>query len=452
MPALFNDRKFYRDLFILALPIMLQHLLNSMVSLLDTVMVGRLGTVEIAAVGLGNQIFFLYELLLYGICSGGAIFSAQFWGKKDIPGIRKNMGLCLTISLMAAALFFLPSMFMPETLIGIYSRDEAVIAAGAAYLRAVSPSFFPFAISMVFGLTLRSVERVRLAFVVAVIALFISGILNYLFIFGAGPIPAMGVVGAARATLISRVVQVLILVSVSYAKKYVPAGSLKEIFSFDRHYVRQFLPITMPVIVNEMIWSFGITMQHVIFARTSTDAVAAVNIVNTISMLMWVVFIGLGSSVAVLIGKKIGERDEEGAREYASKIIRFVPLLATVAAILLFPISLLFPLIFNVNPETLSLAFTMFIILCCVYPFRAFNMCMVIGICRAGGDTVFCAFYDTVFLWSLTLPLMALAGFVWGAPVWLLYFIICAESPLKALLGLWRFKSGKWLRNVTDRF
>ena len=174
MPALFNDRKFYRDLFILALPIMLQHLLNSMVSLLDTVMVGRLGTVEIAAVGLGNQIFFLYELLLYGICSGGAIFSAQFWGKKDIPGIRKNMGLCLTISLMAAALFFIPSMFMPETLIGIYSRDEAVIAAGAAYLRAVSPSFFPFAISMVFGLTLRSVERVRLAFVVAVIALFIS--------------------------------------------------------------------------------------------------------------------------------------------------------------------------------------------------------------------------------------------------------------------------------------
>jgi len=449
IPALFDDRKFYRDLFILALPIMLQQLVNSMVGMLDTIMVGRLGTVEIAAVGLANQIFFLYELLLYGICSGAAIFTAQFWGKKDISGIRKNMGLCLTISLAAAALFFLPSMIMPQTLIGIYSRDEAVIEAGAAYLRAVSPSFIPFAVSMVFGLTLRSVERVRLAFVVALIALFVSGTLNFLFIFGAGPIPAMGVVGAARATLISRIIQAVILVAVSYAKKYVPAASLKELFSFDRHYIRQFFPVTMPVILNEMFWSLGITMQHLIFARASTDAVAAVNIVNTISMLTWVVFIGLASSIAVLIGKKIGEQDEKGARDYASKTVRFVPLLAAFAAILLFPVSFLFPFVFNVNPETLTLAFQMFIILCCAYPFRSFNMCMVVGVCRAGGDTVFCAFYDITLLWVLTVPLMALMSFVFGAPVWLLYFIIGAESPLKALIGLWRFKSGKWLRNAT---
>jgi putative MATE family efflux protein len=449
IPALFNDRKFYRDLFLLALPIMFQNLINTMVNLLDTIMVGRLGTVEIAAVGLGNQIFFLYELLLFGICSGGAIFTAQFWGKKDIAGIRKNMGLCLTFSLTAAVLFFLFSRLMPETLIGLYSRDEAVIETGAAYLKTVSPSFLPFAVSMVFGLTLRAVEKVRLAFVVAVIALFLSGILNYLFIFGAGPIPAMGVVGAARATLISRVVQAIILVAVSYAKKYVPAGSFRELFGFNRNYVRQFLPITLPVIINEILWSLGITLQHVIFARTSTDAVAAVNITNTVSMLTWVLFIGLGSSVSVLIGKKIGERNEEAAREYAAKIVHFVPLLAVGAAIVLFPISLLLPFVFNVNPETLSLAFQMFIILCCSYPFRAFNMCMVIGICRAGGDTVFCAVYDIVLMWIFTLPLMTLAGFVLGAPVWFLYFIIGVEAPLKALIGYWRFRSGKWLRNVT---
>jgi putative MATE family efflux protein len=303
---------------------------------------------------------------------------------------------------------------------------------------------------MVFGLTLRAVEKVRLAFVVAIIALFLSGILNYLFIFGAGPIPAMGVVGAARATLISRIVQVIILVTVSYVKKYVPAGSLKEIFGFNRYYLRQFLPITMPVIINEILWSLGITLQHVIFARTSTDAVAAVNITNTVSMLTWVLFIGLGSSVSVLIGKKIGERNEQTARDYASKIVRFVPLLAVCAAMVLFPVSLLLPFVFNVNPETLALAFTMFIILCCSYPFRAFNMCMVIGICRAGGDTVFCAVYDIVLMWLVTLPLMFIGGFVLHAPVWVLYLFIGIEAPLKASLGFWRFRSGKWLRNVTD--
>ena len=450
IPALFDDRKFYRDLFVLALPIMFQSLINSLVSLIDTIMVGRLGTNEIAAVGLANQIFFLYDLLLYGICSGAAIFTAQFWGKKDIAGIRKNMGLCLTISFFAAALFFFPSMFKPETLIGIYSPDPAVVEAGAAYLKAVSPSFFPFAISMVFGLTLRSVEKVRLAFVVAVIALFLSGILNFLFIFGAGPIPAMGVVGAARATLISRIVQALVLVAVSYYKRYVPAGSLKEIFGFNRQYVRQFLPITVPVMLNEMFWSLGITLQHLIFARTSTDAVAAVNITNTVSMLTWVMFLGLGSSVSVLIGKKIGERDEKTARAYASKVVRFVPLLAVAAAMILYPISLLFPFVFNVNPETLALASRMFIILCCAYPFRSFNMTMVIGICRAGGDTVFCAFYDIALMWLFTLPLMAFAGFVLGAPVWVLYLFIGVEAPFKALIGLWRFKTGKWLRSVTD--
>ena len=449
MPALFDDRKFYRDLFILSLPIMLQHLVNSMVNLLDTIMVGRLGTVEIASVGLANQIFFLYELLLFGICSGGAIFTAQFWGKKDISGIRKNMGLCLTFCLAAAAFFVFVSMLFPEKIIGLYSRDEAVIKTGAAYLRTVSPSFIPFAISLVFGLTLRAVERVRLAFVVAVIALFLSGILNYIFIFGAGPIPAMGVVGAARATVISRVVQAVVLVSVTYLKKYVPAGRLVEIFGFNRLYVRQFLRVTMPVIINEILWSLGITMQNMVFARTSTDAIAAYNITTTVSMLVWVIFIGLGSGISVLIGKKIGERDENAARDYASRIVGFVPLAAIAAALVLFPLSLLLPFVFNVSAETLSLAFRMFIILCCVYPFRAFNMCMVIGICRAGGDTVFCAVYDIVLMWLLTLPLMAFGSFVLGVPAWILYLLIGVEQPLKAALGFWRFKSGKWLHNVT---
>jgi len=450
MPALFDDRKFYRDLFILAIPIMLQTLVNSMINLVDTIMVGTLGTVEIAAVGLGNQVFFLFELLLFGICSGGAIFTAQFWGKKDIAGIRRNMGLCLTFGLSAALLFFLASMLIPERIIGIYSRDEAVIEAGAAYLKTLSPSFIPFAISMVFALTLRAVERVRLAFVAAIIALFLSGILNYLFIFGAGPIPAMGVAGAALSTLIARVVQALILVTYSYYKKYVPAGNLRELFAFNRNFVRQFTRVSMPVVVNEMFWSFGITMQSVIFARTSTEAIAAFNIISTAIMLTWVTLIGLGSSVGVLIGKKIGERNEEMAKEYASRIVRFAPLVAMGVALFHFPIYLLLPFIFNVSPETLSLVFQMIVIQSFAYPFRAFNVNMVVGVCRAGGDTVFCAFYDVAFIWLFTLPMMAFTGFVLGAPVWVLYLFVGLESPLKALVGIWRFKSGKWLRNVTD--
>jgi len=236
---------------------------------------------------------------------------------------------------------------------------------------------------------------------------------------------------------------------VSYAKKYVPAGSLKELFNFNLYFVRQFSRITVPVVINEMFWSLGITLQSVIFGRTSTEAVAAFNIMSTSTMITWVILLGMGSSVGVMIGKKIGEGNEQIARDYASRIVRFIPLIAVGAVLIHIPIFLLLPFIFNVRPETLSLVFQMFVILSFSYPFRAFNVSMVVGVCRAGGDTVFCAFYDVALMWLITLPVMAIAGFALGAPVWVIYLFIGVEAPFKMLLGIWRFKSGKWLRNVT---
>jgi putative MATE family efflux protein len=450
IPPLFNDRRFYKSLFAIAVPIMLQNLITSMVNLLDTVMIGRLGTVEIAGVGLGNQIFFLYNLTLFGICSGGTIFTAQFWGKGDIRGIRKNMGFCMTLSLLAALFYTLGALFIPEELIGIYSRDPEVIRSGAVYLRTLAPSFVPFGISMVFVLTLRSVEKVRLAIVATLVALSQNGVLNYLFIFGAGPIPPMGVQGAALATVISRYTEVLILLTVTYARRYPPAGSLRELFAFNSLYARRFFKIALPVICNEVIWSLGVSCQNLIFARTHTDAIAAFNITNTMSNLAWVVFIGLGNGVAVLIGKQIGKGDEQSARDYASRIVRFAPLLSLGALFLLFPLFRLLPLVFNVKAGVLAATGQMFFVLACSYPFRAFNISMVVGICRAGGDTVFCIFYDIALMWLLSLPLAAAAGFIFHAPVWLIYICISSEEPFKMLLGIWRLKTGKWLRHVTE--
>ena len=201
---LFDNKAFYKSLFAIALPIMAQNLINSLVNILDTVMIGRLGTVEIAAVGLGNNFFFLYNMFLFGICSGGSIFTAQFWGKKDALGIRKNMGLCALLSLSMAVLFTLATLFVPELILRVYSQDQALIPVGAIYLRALSPAFLPYAVSFVCILTLRSIERVRLTVVSTIIALSINLVLNYVFIFGLGPIPALGVLGAAVATVIAR--------------------------------------------------------------------------------------------------------------------------------------------------------------------------------------------------------------------------------------------------------
>jgi putative MATE family efflux protein len=428
---------------------MLQNLVNSFVNVVDTVMIGRLGTTEIAAVGLGNQVFFFFTIVLFGICSGGAIFTAQFWGKHDLSGIRKNTGLCLVLNSSVGIIFTIAVIAAPRRIVGIYSRDPAVIEAGAAYLRTLAPCFLPFGISFAFTLTLRSVEKVRLAMVTTIIALLINVVLNYFFIFGAGPIPAMGVTGAAIATVIARIVEMIILVSVSYVKHYAPAGTLRELTSFPAGFITRFFRITTPVIINETLWSLGITVQNIILGRTHTDAIAAFNITNTFAQLTWVIFMGLGNGVAVLIGKKIGEGEDRTARDYADRITIFAPLMAAAAVFILIPLSRLIPFIFNVNPQVLSHITAMFIILCCVYPSRAFNMSMVVGICRAGGDTVFCAIYDLAFLWLASLPLAALAGFYFHAPIWIIYLCLFAEDPLKFITGIWRLRSGKWLRNVT---
>jgi putative MATE family efflux protein len=447
--ALFNDKQFYRNLFAIALPIMFQNFINSFVNMLDTVMIGRLGTVEIAAVGLGNQVFFLYNMALFGLCSGSSIFTDQFWGKRDIQGIRRNTGFGLILALGGAVLFTTAGLLIPDRIIAAYSQDPAVITAGAEYLRVLAPSFIPFGISMIFMHTLRSVERVKLPMAATFAALSVNAVLNYCFIFGAGPFPAMGVRGAAIATVISRIAETLILILVSYIRKYPPAGSLGELLNFNTAYVRRFIRIVLPVLINEIIWSFGISLQNLIFARTHTDAIAAFNIVGTVNQLTWVLFIGLGNGVAVLIGKKIGEGDEKSARDYAARITVFSPLAALGAVCILLPVSRLLPFVFNVNENVIASANIMFIILSFFYPFRSFNMAMVVGICRAGGDTVFCAVYDILFLWALALPLAALAGFVFHAPVWILFLCLNSEECFKVILGFWRLRSGKWLRNVT---
>ena len=301
---LFCDKDFYKNLFAIAIHITLQNLINSFVNVLDTVMIGRLGTVEIAAVGLGNNVFFFYMILLFGLCSGGAVFIAQFWGKRDIGGIRKTVGLCCTLNFFIGSAFTLAVALIPEQIIGIYSTDGQVIEAGARYLRWLAPSFLPFALAQVLVLSLRSIEQVKTPMTTTVIALSINAVLNWLLIFGIGPFPALGVAGAALATTVSRVTEALLLYGISRRKRFAIIGSLREMCAFDRAFIGRFTRIVSPIMVNEIAWSLGVAMQNVIFARTHTDAIAAFNIAGTVSQLTWVLFIGLGNGVGVLIARK----------------------------------------------------------------------------------------------------------------------------------------------------
>ena len=440
----------FKSLFVIALPIILQNLMQSTVNMLDTLMVGQLGSVEIAAVGLGNQIYMLLNMVLFGISSGGAIFIAQFWGKKEKSGIWKMEGVMFSFSMVIALIFTFASVFFPKFLIGLYSKDFHVIEIGARYLRIVAFSFPFFAMSFAFSMALRSTEHVKLPMVATMISLVLNAILNYLLIFGIGFFPSLGIVGAAIATCISRIVECFILFIVAYSKKYEVASSVKNLFSFTLFEVRKFIKIAFPVIINEAIWGLGTSMHSLIMGRTSTEAISAFNITGTISQITWVFFIGVGNAAGIIIGKKIGEGNESEARKYANNLSWFMPVMAIFIGLLLIPISKFLPFMFNVEANILVQAKMMLMILMCCYPLNAFNMCWVVGICRAGGDTVFAAIIDVCFMWIIAIPLAACVAYFTNVQPYIIYICLLSEQIFKAIVGFYRIKSGKWLHNVVE--
>lgn len=440
----------FKSLFVIALPIILQNLMQSTVNMLDTLMVGQLGSVEIASVGLGNQIYMLLNMVLFGISSGGAIFIAQFWGKKENSGIWKMEGVMFSFSMVIALIFTFASVFFPKFLIGLYSKDFHVIEIGARYLRIVAFSFPFFAMSFAFSMALRSTEHVKLPMVATMISLVLNAILNYLLIFGIGFFPSLGIVGAAIATCISRIVECFILFIVAYSKKYEVASSVKNLFSFTFFEVRKFIKIAFPVIINEAIWGLGTSMHSLIMGRTSTEAISAFNITGTISQITWVFFIGVGNAAGIIIGKKIGEGNETEARKYANTLSWFMPVMAIFIGLLLIPISKFLPFMFNVEANILVQAKMMLMILMCCYPLNAFNMCWVVGICRAGGDTVFAAIIDVCFMWIIAIPLAACVAYFTNVQPYIIYICLLSEQIFKAIVGFYRIKSGKWLHNVVE--
>ena len=442
---------FYKTLFSIAIPIILQNLLQTFVNMMDTIMVGRLGSVPIAAVGLGNQIFFMLNMVVFGVSSGASIFIAQFWGAQNISGIRKTFGFMLLVCFFVSIVFLAGGTLIPEKLLRFYSNDQAVLKEGARYLRLVAFCYPMLAISFSCQMAFRSTEHVVLPMVTTAISFVMNVSLNAIFIFGCQPlgIPRMGVLGAALATVISRAVEVIITVGVGITRKFEAMGKIRELLGFDLAFIKKLAFVGIPVLLSETLWGFGITTQNSIFAHAGTDSFAAFSIMNTVSQLTWVFFIGMGNAASVILGKKIGAGEEEGARAYTHRFCWFFPLMGAIIGLLLFPISRILPFIFNVEPHIIAITQSMLFVLMAMYPFRAFNMLIIVGVCRSGGDTIFASIIDNGWMWLIAIPLGCLATFVWRQPAWVILFCLESEQVLKTICGVWRVKSGKWLHNIT---
>ena len=432
----------------IAVPIVLQMLLSNGLSLVDTMMIGRLGEAEVAAVGLANQMFFLAFLIFFGITSGTGIFVAQFWGDRDTAGIHHVVGLSLMGTLIFSIPFAIVSFASPEVLMRIFTPDENVVLIGSQYLKIVAPSYMMSGISTAYAMALRSIENPRIPLLVTAVSLVLNTILNFLLIFGLLFFPEMGVRGAAVATMISRGVEFVLMLLLVYGRKSPVAGSLKEYLGFDRRMAAHFLKTAGPVLGNEIAWSLGMVVYKIVFARMGTAVIAAANVTEAIQGLFFVILMGSGNTAAVLIGKKIGEGDAESSREYARNFLVQALLLGLGMGILMAACAPIAVLLLKMEPGTVRLVRRSLISLSVLMSVKSFNLHMIVGVLRSGGDTRFSFLAEFLGVWVMGVPAVILSGIVlkWNLPA--VYLIAGVEEILKFVMTAIRFRSGKWINDL----
>lgn len=448
---LFIDRKFYSVMLKIALPIAAQSLVFNLLNAVDVLLIGQLGETSVAAVALSNQWTFLMNLFLFGTGSGAAIFTAQFWGRQDVPNLRRAFGIGLGVALTGAALFALVGFFAPATVLGVYTNDAAVVTLGAPYLRIVALSYLFTALTTTFGIALRTTRNVKLPVAVSIGALTFKTILAYLLIFGYLGFPRLGILGAAVATVLARLFECAVLVALTYRWQLPPALRLSDLRGIEAAFLRTFALTAGPVVLNELFWALGTNVYTGIYARIGTDSVAAVNIASTIEGVALVPMFGIGNACAIILGNAIGGGDVPLARDYARKFLALAIALGLGIGGLIFGASRVILDAYNISLAAKLDARAVMTVMACALWLKAANLMIVIGILRSGGDTRFSLAIDVGPMWMIGIPLALLGAFVLHLPV---YFVVLAvlfgDELTKFILGIARFRSGHWLRNVVQ--
>ena len=445
----YRDPDYFRNLLRIALPIFLQQLVFSGLNLLSVIFVGQKGDASVAAVGLAGQIWFLLNLVHFGIISGAAMFTAQFWGKHDIPNLRRVLGLCLMLALSASLIFFTLAQLFPSQLLGIYSKDPIVIDLGTNYIRTFSWTFLFFGVTFSYAMVMRSTGDVITPTLVSIGALLLGTALSYSLIFGKFGLPELGIQGVAVAMGIARFLECVTLLTIIYRRKSPVAASVQELTGFNRAFLGRVIRPVLPVILNELFWSLGITTYNIIYGRMGTQSYAAINIVSTIEQVAFVIFIGISNATAVLVGNRIGAGHREEAYRYAGRSLGLGILGGILIGIVLQLVKAPVLSLFKVSPDVIQNASSIITVVTFFLWVRVNNMTTVVGILRAGGDTRFSLFLDGFIIWIVGVPMAYLGAFVLHLPVYFVYLFAMSEEAAKWVLGIRRYLSRKWINDMT---
>ena len=452
MKRILRDKNFINTMFTLALPITFQNFITSSLNLVDNLMIGRLGEDAIAAVGLANQYFFIFMLFLSGINAGASVFMSQYWGRKDVKSIKKVLGLDITIGFIASLIFGGAALIFADEIMGLLSRDTGVIKLGGEYLRIISISFIFTNITQGFSSALRSTEQPKSPMYASLIGVICNAFLNWIFIFGNFGVKPMGVAGAALATSIARSLEMIYIIFMIYVKNNIVSSKIKELFAFNIKFIKIYFNTSIAVIVNELLWSLGMTAYSIAYAQIGTSAVATMQIATTLSNMFMVLCIGLASAAAIMVGNKIGAGEGEVAIDYSNKIGKVAPILGLITGVIIWVLAPQIVRPFNVESETFKNTVAVLRIMALICPIRSYNVVMIVGIFRGGGDTLYSTLVQLGTIWLYAVPVAFLGASILTLPITTVYFLICTEEFIKIIFERKRLKSGKWIKNVVEEY
>lgn len=447
---------FYKRMWLLALPLILQNLITTSLGFVDTFMVGLLGNQELSAVTAANSPIFLVQVIIFGLISGLTVLASQYWGKGDTEAINRVMGVAMYAGVLIAGAVALVLFLFPKPVMGLVTNNAVLIDLGAPYLRIVGVSYIFNAVSSVYVGMQRSTENPAMGMIVFAISMLLNTLLNYILIFGHFGAPALGVTGAAIATLTSRIVEFLLAAGYALLDRRVPLRPA-ALFRPGAAMLHSFVKYSTPVILNETLWGLGTTVLTAIMGHmaVSTEMLAAYAIMGNIDKFSTVACHGVAGATAVIVGKRIGEGAERGEVYSLGCCLLTVSLLVGAAVAgglaLALPtvfIPFLYPL-FHLEGLALQIAVTMCTVFICMMPLKAFDITNITGLLRAGGDAKMASVIDLTPLWCVAVPLTALTGLVLDAPVALVCMSVQMENICKMPWGVHRLRSRRWINDVT---
>lgn len=453
-----GDKKFYAMVLAVAVPIMLQNGLTNVVSLLDNLMVGRVGTDQMSGVSIVNQLIFIVNLSLFGGMAGAGIFTAQYYGKKDEKGVQDIFRIKFLIGLVLAALGCMVFVLWNEPLIGMFLHEgdaslsvDATLQYAKSYLMIMQIGIVPFAISQCIASTLRECSQTVAPMIASLAAVLVDLVFNYILIFGKFGAPAMGVQGAAIATVMSRFVECAFLILWTW-KRRTQFSFITGLLSYkpiSGVLWRQAIVKGTPLLINEFLWSFGVTMQVQCYSTRGLEVVAGLNICNTLNNVFSIAFMAMGNAVAIIIGQMLGAGKMKEARDTDTKLIFFSTASCVVIGALMALAAPVFPRLYNTTPVVQQLATQFLCVMAFIMPFSAFTNASYFTL-RSGGKTGITFLFDSVFMWCLVVPFAYLLSRFTDMAVVPMYLLVQGTELVKAVIGFVLVKKGVWMQNLVE--